>query len=151
MALKQLKDIDNRTKYAVYGWIRRKEKSLRLLNVPSQITSICILYYRENRSNVLEFLQLVFADDLKDDEEYGEIVEDIYTECSQYGKVRSITIPRSTNDNEDIKGVGKVFVEFVTNEQASKAKEALHRRTFGQRNIVARYFDPSKYANKDFA
>ena len=48
MALKHLKEINKRTKYTVCGWIRRKEKSLTLQNITSLISSICILYSRED-------------------------------------------------------------------------------------------------------
>lgn len=47
MAFKQLAKIDNRTKFAVHGWIRQQEKFLKM-NVPSTITEICILYYRSD-------------------------------------------------------------------------------------------------------
>ena len=47
MAFKQLNKVDKRTKYSVYGWIRNNEKSLKLSNVPSMITSICVLYFRD--------------------------------------------------------------------------------------------------------
>lgn len=47
MAFKLLRKIDQRTKYSVYGWIRDKEKILKLGNVPSMIKSICILYFRK--------------------------------------------------------------------------------------------------------
>ena len=48
MAFKQLKKIDKRTQYSVYGWIRNQEKTLRLRNVPSMISSVCILYFRDD-------------------------------------------------------------------------------------------------------
>ena len=46
--LKKLSKIDDRTKLTVYGWIRQQEKSLRLRNIPSMITAICILYARDD-------------------------------------------------------------------------------------------------------
>ena len=47
MSLQKLKSIDKRTKYSVYVWIRNKEKTLGLRNIPSLISSICILYFRD--------------------------------------------------------------------------------------------------------
>ena len=41
---KKLNKIDDKTKLAVYGWFRQQEKSLKLRNIPSMITAICILY-----------------------------------------------------------------------------------------------------------
>ena len=45
--------------------------------------------------------------ELKDDEEYEDILEDIREECTKYGYVRSIEIPRPI-DGVDVPGVGKV-------------------------------------------
>ena len=46
--LKLLSKIDQRTKDSVNGWIRMKEKALRLHSVPSLINAICILYFRND-------------------------------------------------------------------------------------------------------
>ena len=48
MALKQLSKIDKRTKYSVYGWIREEEKALKLSKIPSMISAMFILYFRED-------------------------------------------------------------------------------------------------------
>lgn len=45
--LKKYSLIDKHTKYSVYGWIRRCEHELKLLNIPNGITDIIILYYRK--------------------------------------------------------------------------------------------------------
>eukprot|EP01084_Bolivina_argentea_P033899 62685_1 len=47
LCLNKLSKIDKRTKYAVCGWIRNKEKSFKL-NIPLLISSICILYFRDD-------------------------------------------------------------------------------------------------------
>eukprot|EP01084_Bolivina_argentea_P104079 186397_1 len=43
--LKRLSVIDDRTKYGVYGWIRKAEQELQLPHIPLMISNICILYY----------------------------------------------------------------------------------------------------------
>lgn len=45
-------------------------------------------------TEVLCLLNMVTADELKDEEEYEDILEDIKEECNKYGVVRSIEIPR---------------------------------------------------------
>ena len=42
---KKLSQIDDKTKYGVYGWIRKAGQELELNHVPLMISSICILYY----------------------------------------------------------------------------------------------------------
>ncbi len=45
---KLLSKIDQTTKYVVYGWIREAEVELKLVHIPMMISSICILYYRDD-------------------------------------------------------------------------------------------------------
>lgn len=49
----------------------------------------------------------VTPDELKDEEEYEDILEDIKEECNKYGVVRSIEIPRPI-DGVEVPGCGKV-------------------------------------------
>ena len=46
MAFKELKTVNKRDRYSVHGWMRHEEKHLKLDNIPSMVTSICILYFR---------------------------------------------------------------------------------------------------------
>ena len=41
---RKIREIDDKSKYGVYGWIRRAEQELELPHIPQIITSICILY-----------------------------------------------------------------------------------------------------------
>ena len=43
--LKKLSKIDDKTKYGVYGWIRKAEQELRCRHIPLMISNICVLYY----------------------------------------------------------------------------------------------------------
>lgn len=58
-------------------------------------------------TEVLCLMNMVAPEELLDDEEYEEIVEDVKEECSKYGQVKSIEIPRPV-DGLEIPGTGKV-------------------------------------------
>lgn len=58
-------------------------------------------------TEVLCLMNMVAPEELVDDEEYEEIVEDVRDECSKYGQVKSIEIPRPV-DGLEIPGTGKV-------------------------------------------
>ena len=62
-------------------------------------------------TEVLCLLNMVMPDELTDEEEYEDILEDIREECSKFGSVKSIEIPRPVPGVE-VPGCGKVFVEF---------------------------------------
>ena len=62
-------------------------------------------------SEVLCLMNMVSEDDLMDDEDYEDILDDIRMECSKYGFVKSIDIPRPIK-GVDVPGIGKVSVFF---------------------------------------
>jgi len=100
-------------------------------------------------TEVLCLLNMVTEDELKDEEEYEDILEDIREECSKYGEVRSLEIPRPL-PGVDVPGVGKVFVEFTSDGDCQKAQHALSGRRFSNRTVVTSYFDPDKYHRREF-
>lgn len=65
-------------------------------------------------TEVLCLMNMVAPEELIDDDEYEEIIEDVRDECSKYGQVKSIEIPRPV-DGLEVPGTGKVkgLVAFV--------------------------------------
>eukprot|EP01084_Bolivina_argentea_P297690 512904_1 len=53
LRFKMLSTIDKRTKYSVCGWIRNNGKALQLNHIPVMISSICILYFRDDEIFVI--------------------------------------------------------------------------------------------------
>nr|XP_045615964.1 splicing factor U2AF 50 kDa subunit-like [Procambarus clarkii] len=100
-------------------------------------------------TEVLCLMNMVMPDELKDDEEYEDILEDIREECSRYGIVRSVEIPRPV-EGVEVPGVGKVFVEFNSVLDCQKAQQNLTGRKFANRVVVTSYFDPDRYHRRDF-
>ena len=85
----------------------------------------------------IQLLNMCDQTELLDDEEYGEIVEDIKGECGKYGTVLDINIPRPIVNtlgkidgraSEAVHGLGRVFVKFDSIEAATKAMAALGGR-----------------------
>ncbi|CAH2106243.1 unnamed protein product [Euphydryas editha] len=100
-------------------------------------------------TEVLCLLNMVTPDELRDEEEYEDILEDIKEECNKYGCVRSIEIPRPI-DGVEVPGCGKVFVEFNSIADCQKAQQTLTGRKFSNRVVVTSYFDPDKYHRREF-
>jgi hypothetical protein len=96
-------------------------------------------------SRVVMLKNMLSFADLQEDQEYSEILEDTKDECSQFGALKSIIMPRS--------GVGatKVFLEYLTADDAGKAIHALAGRTFDGRKVEAVYFSEEKYRQKDYS
>jgi len=100
-------------------------------------------------TEVLCLLNMVTPDELVDEEEYEDILEDIREECTKYGEVRSVEIPRPVPGVE-VPGCGKVFIEFSSTSECQKAQHALTGRKFSNRVVVTSYFDPDKYHRREF-
>ncbi|KAM9434955.1 U2 small nuclear RNA auxiliary factor 2b isoform 1-T1 [Clarias gariepinus] len=100
-------------------------------------------------TEVLCLMNMVAPEELIDDDEYEEIIEDVRDECSKYGQVKSIEIPRPV-DGLEVPGTGKIFVEFTTVYDSQKAMQALTGRKFANRVVVTKYCDPDAYHRRDF-
>lgn len=100
-------------------------------------------------TEVLCLLNMVTPEELRDEEEYEDILEDIKEECNKYGVVRSVEIPRPI-EGVEVPGCGKVFVEFNSVLDCQKAQQTLTGRKFSNRVVVTSYFDPDKYHRREF-
>jgi splicing factor U2AF 65 kDa subunit len=91
-------------------------------------------------SRVVQLLNMVTPEELMDQQDYEEIKEDVEEECSKYGEIVKIVIPRPVGASRSSAGVGKIFVKYKTPEAATKALQALAGRKFSDRTVVTTYF-----------
>ncbi|GAA5958891.1 hypothetical protein JCM21900_002270 [Sporobolomyces salmonicolor] len=99
-------------------------------------------------TRVLQILNMVAIEELCNDQDYEEIVEDIKEECSKYGKVEDVKVPRPVRTergkvdvkaSEAVKDLGKVFVLFEKSEETTAALRAIAGRQFGGRLCICAY------------
>ncbi|KAF6149718.1 hypothetical protein GIB67_017451 [Kingdonia uniflora] len=102
------------------------------------------------QTRVVCLTQVVSADELKDDNEYEDIVEDMREEGGKYGDLVSVIIPRPSASGEPSPGVGKVFLEYSNTDGASRARAGLHGRKFGGNPVVAVYYPENKFAQGEY-
>uniref|UniRef100_A0A1I7X2P0 RRM domain-containing protein n=1 Tax=Heterorhabditis bacteriophora TaxID=37862 RepID=A0A1I7X2P0_HETBA len=115
-------------------------------------------------TEVLCLMNMVVEEELKDDEEYEDILEDIREECSKYGIVRSLEVPRPV-PGVDVSGIGKVWILYLSRTTKIKSffanlhvknNSGLHRvsaltgRKFANRTVVTSYYDVDKYHQRQF-
>lgn len=94
---------------------------------------------------IVELKQMLTAQDLEDDTEYNDILDDTRDECSSFGTLKNIVIPRTGP------GATKIFLEYMSIEDAGKAIASLAGRTFDGRKVEAVYFEQVKFANGDYS
>lgn len=75
-------------------------------------------------TEVLCLLNMVTPDELRDEDEYEDILEDIKEECNKYGVVRSIEIPRPIEGKllSKIKVIG--IIGYVASQQVLMFQDA---------------------------
>ena len=108
-------------------------------------------------ARILLMLNMVTTDDLYDEMEYGEIQDDVRDECTRYGEVEDLRIPRPAKRDkskwgssepgalsaaeaakvDEAAGVGRVYVKYKSSDGANMALKALAGRSFGGRSIIA--------------
>ncbi|PWZ38772.1 hypothetical protein Zm00014a_017796 [Zea mays] len=101
-------------------------------------------------TKVVCLTQVVTADELRDDEEYDDIVEDMREEGHKYGNLVKVAIPRPDPSGAPVAGVGKVFLEYADVEGSTKAKTGMHGRKFGGNQVVAVFYPEDKFAAEQY-
>lgn len=108
-------------------------------------------------ARILLMLNMVTPEDLMDDRDFGELYDDIMDECSRFGKVDDLRIPRPVKKDKGNKwapgepggisaqdasrideaaGVGRVYVKYSDPAKAQVALKALAGRSFAGRSII---------------
>jgi splicing factor U2AF subunit len=108
-------------------------------------------------ARILLMLNMVTPDDLADDQEYGDLYEDVKEECSNFGLVEDLRIPRPVKKDkskwapgegglqaaqdairaDEAAGVGRVYVKYIESASATAALNSLAGRSFAGRSIIA--------------
>ena len=90
---------------------------------------------------------------------YSILIRDIKAECMQFGRVLSVTAPRSYDDNTNtttntttttISGTGMVFIEMGSEMEAKIALCALKGRKYDGRIVDASFYPLEAYVRHDF-
>jgi len=83
-------------------------------------------------------------------DEYDEIVSDIKDECSTFGTIEELFIPRPAADGSAVPGIGKAFIKFTDSLSAQKATTSLTGRTFDGQKVACTYISAEVFAARSF-
>jgi splicing factor U2AF subunit len=97
-----------------------------------------------NESNVIVILNAIQPEDLKKDIIYDQVQRDMASECSKFGQVISLKIPKPDAEyKRNLKNlhtsVGKIFIKFDSVETAKKAALDLNGRKYQERTVLVSY------------
>jgi len=108
-------------------------------------------------ARILLMLNMVTPEDLIDNQEYGDIYEDVKEECSQYSAVEDLCIPQPVKKDktkfvagetafqsaldaqctDEATGVRRVYVKFIDALDTQAGLKALAGRSFVGQSIIA--------------
>lgn len=93
----------------------------------------------------------VSPEDLFDDEVYEELIMDLRVECSLYGNVDKVEIPRPEKSTGYCSpAVGKCYVKFFYQIPAKKCKHHLAGRTYNKRTVITSFYPEDRFDLKDY-
>jgi hypothetical protein len=96
-------------------------------------------------SKVIRIDNMVSPTELGDSAMTEEVVQDTMSECSQFGKVVRVIIPRPEGDSTATGGgIGKVFVEMSTEDEAKLTLVNLKGRKFDGKWVDVKFY-PTDY------
>ncbi|CAO2813724.1 unnamed protein product [Amaranthus hypochondriacus] len=101
-------------------------------------------------TKVVCLTEVVTADDLRDDDEYQDIMIDMKEEGEKFGSLIKVVIPRPGSNGELGPGVGKVFLEYADTESSSRARAGMNGRKFGGNQVLAVFYPENKFAEGDY-
>jgi len=83
------------------------------------------------------------AEDLQDDDFYNDLIEDLMEECSKFGTIENLIIPRPLQDGSLCQAVGKIFIKYSTLKNTKIARYNLNGRTYNNRTIICSFYPES--------
>ncbi|XP_056598728.1 poly(U)-binding-splicing factor PUF60a isoform X3 [Triplophysa dalaica] len=102
---------------------------------------------RKQESTVMVLRNMVGPEDIDDDLE-GEVTE----ECGKFGVVNRVIIyQEKQGEEDDAEVIVKIFVEFSVVSEMNKAIQALNKRWFGGRKVIAEVYDQERFDNSDLS
>lgn len=102
-------------------------------------------------TRILRLSNMATDEDLSDNELYEDLRLDIEEECSKYGNIESIQIPRAAQYGGDpamATAVGQIFIYFSTAEGADKCRKAVAGRIFNGKTVLACFYPEELYLKK---
>ena len=97
------------------------------------------------RTRILVLLNMVTDEDLATDEELNALMDEVSEECTKFGRLVSMKIPR-LQDGVNPSAVKKIFLEYASVEDVARAEAELVGRQFGPNVVQGTYFPEDAYA-----
>jgi hypothetical protein len=100
------------------------------------------------KTRILVLHNMVSDEDLMTAADHEALVEEVREECTKFGTLRHIQVPRSATADGTVQttAVRKIFVEYATVQDAQAAEKELAGRQFGASVVETSYFSETDFA-----
>jgi hypothetical protein len=99
--------------------------------VPPPFSSTASASPFPSTSRILVLHNMVTEEDLATDEDYQALTQEVREECSKYGTLVNMIIPRPGDSTYSLTAVGKIFLQYALVSDALQAQGELQGRQFG--------------------
>lgn len=103
-----------------------------------------------NPCSCLTLTNLLIPESITDPLEYAEVEDEVFEEMEQHGKVLQVVAPRPSPNfrpGQQLEaGVGKVFIKFEQEKDATVAKASMRGRRFEGRVVEAKYYPEEQFS-----
>jgi splicing factor U2AF subunit len=96
-------------------------------------------------TEAIQMANMVTIDELKDDEEYADILEDIKGEMEKHGAVAGFEVPRPPAEGEVPESCGIIYIKYTEVANAIKAKIEMEGKTFGGNDVECEFYPLDKF------
>jgi len=102
-------------------------------------------------SRVIKLKNLVNVNEIMDNTYFDDLLDDTQEQCQKYGYVQQVIIPRPELRESHCPGIGNIFIQYESVEQAMQAKKLLNGMTFNGKVIECVFFPEDSFRKKLFA
>lgn len=124
--------------------IRRTTQS-EVASLFHKLKSLSDMKSGDNFSKVICIKQMFKIHELEESNSYNRVYDRIKVECSKFGKINKILIPRPSEYTSSVPGLGKAFIEYTTKEGAKFAKENLEQLKFFDKQVSVTFHPEEKF------
>lgn len=97
-------------------------------------------------TRILVLLNMVTDDDLATEDDRQALVDEVREECSKYGVLNDVKIPRQAEHGVEVSAIRKVFLEYASQSDAANAEKELFGRQFGPNVVKTQYYSEIDFA-----
>jgi len=101
-------------------------------------------------TKIIRLTNMITQLELQTPSAYSALIRETKAECMQFGRVLSVTAPRSFDENVAVAGTGMVFIEMGNEIEAKIVLCALKGRKFDGRIVDASFYPLEAYMRHDF-